>query len=91
LEIDRWRKYTSYLTKVYSIAVTSMSAAGTVKVSRKTLLELEKLRKELNAKSLDHAIRALLKRYRVRALREALGSDKGRIRPFTEDDRGEDR
>lgn len=63
----------------------------TVKVSRTTLTELEKLRDELDVRSLDEAIEALIRRHRTTALRAALGADKGRIRPFTEADRGEDR
>ncbi len=66
-------------------------SATTVKVSRSTLSELEKLRDELKARSLDEAIRALIRRHRMSALREALGADRGRIRAFTEEDRGEGR
>jgi hypothetical protein len=61
-----------------------------VKVSRETLVELEKLRKLLNARSLDEAIAALIRKHRVVALRAALGADKGRVKPFTASDRGED-
>ena len=71
-----------------------MGSATTVKVSRTTLGELEKLRDKLRARSLDDAIRALIKRHRHEVhevLRKALGADRGRIRPFTEEDRGQDR
>lgn len=66
-------------------------ASTTVKVSRNTLTELEKLRDQLEVHSLDDAIRALIRRHRVATLRAALGADKGKVGAFTEDDRGEDR
>jgi len=68
-----------------------MGSATTVKVSRTTLLELEKLRDKLKKNSLDEAIRALIGKHRQELLREAFGSDRGRIKSFTEVDRGEDR
>jgi len=68
-----------------------MSSTTTVKVSQTTLSELEKLRAQLNAHSLDEAIRALIKRHRMEVLRGVLGADKGRVRSFTEEDRGGDR
>ncbi|MGP8070757.1 MAG: VapB-type antitoxin [Candidatus Bathyarchaeia archaeon] len=68
-----------------------MASATTVKVSRTTLLELEKLRDKINARSLDDAISRLIKKHRQEILREAFGSDRGKIKPFTEADRGEDR
>lgn len=68
-----------------------MGSATTVKVSRTTLNELQKLRSKLRARSLDDTIRALIKRHRHEVLREALSADRGRIGSFTEEDRGEDR
>jgi len=68
-----------------------LSSSTTVKVSKTTLTQLEKLREQLNARSLDQIVRLLIKRHRVEALRAAFGADRGRIRPFTEEDRGEDR
>ena len=68
----------------------NMSSTTTVKVSKATLSELEKLREQLNARSLDEAIRSLIKRHRLQLLQVALGADKGKIRAFTEEDRGED-
>jgi len=68
-----------------------MGSATTVKVSKGTLQELEKLRDKLGAPSLDQAIRTLIKRHRHDVLREAFGSDRGRVGHFTEEDRGEDR
>ncbi|MCP8308554.1 MAG: VapB-type antitoxin [archaeon] len=63
----------------------------TVKISRNTLIELEKLKEELKTRSLDEAIKMLIKRYRSQILNEAFGVDRGRVRPFTEEDRGEER
>lgn len=68
-----------------------MGSATTVKVSRTTLAELEKLRNKLRSRSLDDAIKALIKKHRQEVLREAFGSDRRRITRFTENDRGEDR
>ena len=68
-----------------------MASATTVKVSRTTLLELEKLRDKIKARSLDDAISRLIKKHRQEILREAFGSDRGKIRSFTETDRGEGR
>ena len=68
-----------------------MASATTVKVSKTTLTELEQLRNQLKAHSLDEAIRALIKKHRAEELDAALGADRGTIQPFTEDDRGEDR
>jgi len=62
-----------------------------VKVSKTTLAELEKLREQLNVRSLDDAITSLIKRHRLQILQGTLGADRGKIRAFTEEDRGEDR
>jgi len=68
-----------------------MSSSTTVKVSRTTLAQLEKLREELKADSLEDAIRLLIQRHRSQVLDNVFGLDKGKVRPFTEEDRGEDR
>ena len=68
-----------------------MRSITTVKVSKTTLEELERLRDQLKAHSHDEAIKTLLRKHRTDALREALGADRGALRPFTEEDRGEDR
>lgn len=64
---------------------------STIKVSRSTLEELEVLRETMNAKSIEEVIRRFLIERRRRLLEEVFGVDKGRISPFTEEDRGEDR
>ena len=67
-----------------------MAATTTVKVSKTTLSELEKLREQLKARSLDDAIKSLIKKHRLQVLQAALGADRGKITAFTEEDRGED-
>ncbi|MEM2122154.1 MAG: VapB-type antitoxin [Candidatus Bathyarchaeia archaeon] len=64
---------------------------STIKVSRSTLAELEAIREAMKAKSLEDVIRGLLIERRRRVLEEVYGVDKGRVKPFTEEDRGEDR
>ena len=68
-----------------------MSGTTTIRVSRKTLETLERLREKLDVQSLDEAIQSLIKRQRKEAIDKAFSIDKIRIRPFTEEDRGEDR
>jgi len=81
-----------YLILVYPILVSSnMSSSTTVKVSRTTLTQLEKLREELKTDSLEDAIRALIRRHRSQALEKVFGVDKGKIKRFTQEDRGEER
>ncbi|HEV2119894.1 MAG TPA: VapB-type antitoxin [Candidatus Bathyarchaeia archaeon] len=63
----------------------------TVKISRETLSHLEHLRDEMKAASIDETVKALIKSHRRRILVGAFGADKGRVKPFSEDDRGEDR
>ena len=67
------------------------SSDTTVKVSRDTLRELEHLRDEMKLKSIDEALAILIRERRRRALAELFGIDKGRIHPFTHEDRDEDR
>ena len=67
------------------------SSDTTVKVSRDTLRELEHLRDEMKLKSIDEALAILIRERRRQALAELFGIDKGRIHPFTHEDRGEDR
>ncbi len=67
------------------------SSDKTVKISRETLSHLERLREEMNARSIDETVRTLIKSHRRRILAGVFGADRGRIRPFREEDRGEDR
>jgi hypothetical protein len=81
-----------YLISVYWYTqFDGTMSSTTIKVSKSTVAELEKLREQLNARSLDEAVRLLIRKHRMDALREALGADRGKIRSFTEEDRGEDR
>jgi len=64
---------------------------STIKVSRSTLAELEALREAMKAKSVEEVIKRFLAERRRRILEEVFGVDKERLRPFTEEDRGEDR
>ncbi len=70
---------------------TLASSDTTVKISRNTLSHLERLREELHARSLDETVRELIKSHRHGILGGAFGVDKGRLKPFREEDRGEDR
>jgi len=68
-----------------------LASDTTVKVSRDTLSNLERLREEMKARSIDETVRALIKSHRRKILAGAFGADKGRVRPFADEDRGEDR
>jgi hypothetical protein len=63
----------------------------TVKISQETLSHLERLREEMKARSIDETVRALIKSHRRRILAGVFGADHGRVKPFREEDRGEDR
>jgi hypothetical protein len=63
----------------------------TIRVSKKTAETLEHIREKLNARSLDEAILSLVKKQRKSILEKAFSADEGRIRSFSEGDRGEDR
>lgn len=68
-----------------------MGESTTVRVSKTTLQMLERLRIKMKAKTFDEAIGLLIAQTRKMKINEAFGVDKGRIKPFTEEDRGEDR
>jgi hypothetical protein len=52
---------------------------------------LERLRERMEAGTLDEAIKLLIVRQRKITIVQAFGLDRGRIKPFSEEDRGEDR
>jgi hypothetical protein len=56
-----------------------------------TLKILKKLKEENNFSSIDDTIQYLIKMYREEKLKTVFGIDKGKISPFTRDDRIEDR
>jgi len=68
-----------------------MTETTTVRVSKTTLEMLERLRDKMKARTLDEAIRLFIAGERKMKIDDAFGLDKGRIKPFSEEDRGEDR
>lgn len=68
-----------------------MSETTTIRVSKGTLKMLERLRQKLQAKTFDETIRLFITWQRRQRLGETFGVDKGKIKPFSEEDRGEDR
>jgi hypothetical protein len=65
-----------------------MSGAETsVRVSRDTLHELERLRQVFDTRTADETIRKLIRERRSRVLDRIFGSAKGKLAPFTEADR----
>ena len=68
-----------------------MNETTTIRVSKKTAETLEHLREKLNAENLDQTIQLLVKKQRKAVLDRAFGIARNRIKPFTEEDRGEDR
>lgn len=63
------------------------SAVTSVRVSRQTLVELERLRTVFEAHSADETIQKLIRERRSLALRRLLGSGKGTVSKFGEEDR----
>lgn len=63
----------------------------TVKVSKDTAKKLAVLQHRLRKESLDATIQTLVARHRKELIEESFGADRGKIRPFSEEDRGEDR
>ena len=68
-----------------------MNDTTTIRVSKKTAEALEHLKTKLKADSLDETIQTLVKKQRKSVLEAAFCIDQGKIKPFTEADRGEDR
>jgi len=62
----------------------------TVKVSRQTARKLTSLQRSLKSKSLDETVDLLVKQHRKELIKQAFGADRGKIKPYSEDDRGED-
>jgi hypothetical protein len=71
--------------------MSCMSETTTIRVSKRTLIMLERLRRMLGASTLDETIRLFIMKQRGHRLKEAFGLDRGRIKSFSEEDRGEDR
>jgi superfamily I DNA and RNA helicase len=68
-----------------------MTETTTIRVSKKTAETLENLRAKYGAQSIDEAIQTLVKKQRKAILEQSFGADRGKLTPFTEADRGEDR
>jgi hypothetical protein len=71
--------------------VEKLNETTTIRVSRKTAEALERLRTKLKAESLDATIQSLVAKQRKSLIDKAFCIDQGKIKPFTEEDRGEDR
>gem|GEM_PF-253113 len=82
--------YLSTCMHIYNFGVC-LSETTTIRVTKKTAQALEHLRENLNAASLDEAIQSLIKKQRKSFLEQTFGIDRGKIKPFSEEDRGEDR
>jgi hypothetical protein len=63
----------------------------TVKVSKDTAKKLSVLQNRLHLESLDATIQTLVAKHGKDLIDEAFAADRGRIHPFKEGDRGEDR
>ena len=83
--------YLSTCIQIYFIGASNLNETTTIRVSKKTAEALERLREKLNAESLDETIQSLVKRQRKSVLEKAFSVDQGKIKPFSEGDRGEDR
>ncbi|MGD0450519.1 MAG: VapB-type antitoxin [Candidatus Bathyarchaeia archaeon] len=68
-----------------------MNETTTIRVSKKTAETLEHMREKLNAQTLDETIQLLVKKQRKAVINKGFGIARNRIKPFTEEDRGEDR
>jgi len=63
----------------------------TVKVSKQTARKLSSLQRSLKTSSLDETVDLLVRQHQRELIKQAFGADRGRIKPFSEEDRGEDR
>ena len=63
----------------------------TVKVSKDTAKKLTFLQHRLHKETLDETIRVLVAKHRRDLLEEVFGADRGKLKAFSEGDRGEDR
>jgi hypothetical protein len=73
------------------LEVLPVNETTTIRVSKKTAQALENIRENINAESLDEAIQSLIKKQRKIILEKTFGIDRKKIKPFSEEDRGEDR
>jgi len=68
-----------------------MSVSKAFEIDEEMGKEFEKLRGNMGMKSVNDAVALLQKEGRRRLLNEAFGIDAKRVKPFSENDRGEDR
>jgi len=83
--------YNVDLYTIFEVICMRNRDSTTIRISRSTLRMLERERQKMGVKSLDMVIRELVVRKRKGVLEEVFGIDRGRVKPFTEEDRGEDR
>lgn len=79
--------------RVLNIPVYSIPdmESTTVKVSKDTAKKLAVLQHRLRKATLDETIQTLVVRHRKELIEESFGADRGKLRTFSERDRGEDR
>ena len=63
----------------------------TIKVSKKTLKQLDELKKRFGSKTYEETILRLIEEYKKKMIEEYFGIDRGKITSFSEEDRGENR
>ena len=68
-----------------------MTQETTIKISKRTLEELKKLRAETGSATMNDVILALIEERHRLLLSSAFGAAREKLRPFSEEDRGEDR
>ena len=68
-----------------------MSKITSVRVSKGTLEMLERLKEKFEVGSIDETIQTLIKQQRKTLISRSFGLDRDRVKPFSEEDRGEDR
>jgi len=68
-----------------------MSVSKAFEIDEEVVTELEKLHENMGVKRVSDVVALLLKESRIRLLNEAFGIDAKRVKPFSENDRGEDR
>jgi len=74
----------------YKILVIGLKMATTIQVKDETMRLLEALKQSMDARSFDEVLRILLSE-KLGVKREMFGVDRGKLKPFTEADRLEDR
>lgn len=62
----------------------------TVKVSKQTARKLSSLQGRLMSKSTHETVDMLVREYRLELIKHSFGTDRGKIKPFSERDRDQD-